>query len=155
MSLPPATPQLLHYRALTSPRRGPWQGVKAIARSSLLLLIRRKLFWVLYAFSVLIFLFYFFGQYLMVFLENRVSEAMVRTGGGLFTRTMNPEFVTKMLRDAMHMDGSADTFGDFMWTEGYIAIGILAFPGSIIIGHGLQPNSPPFHLSKAIIRRPS
>src|SRR5262249_22680624 len=133
MSLPPATPQLLHYRALTSPRRGPWNGVKAIARSSLLLLARRKLFWFLYAFSVLIFLFYFFCQYLMVFLENRVSEAMVRTGGGLFS--MRPELVTKMLRDAMHMDGSADTFGDFMWTEGYIAMVILAFAGSIIIGN--------------------
>ena len=31
--------------------------------------------------SLLIFLFYFFGQYLMVFLENRVSESMVRTAG--------------------------------------------------------------------------
>jgi len=153
MSLPPATPQLLHYRALTSPRLGPWQGVKAIARSSLLLLSRRKLFWVLYAFSVLIFLFYFFGQYLMVFLENRVSESLVRTGGGLFTRNINPEFLTKMLRDAMHMDGSADTFGDFMWTEGYIAMVILAFAGSIIIGNDFQHNSLPFYLSQPISRR--
>ena len=152
MSLPPATPQLLHYRALTSPRLGPWQGVKAIARSSLLLLSRRKLFWFLYAFSVLIFLFYFFGQYLMVFLENRVSDAMVRTGG-VFGRTMRPEFVTKLLRDAMHMDGSADTFGDFMWTEGYIAMVILAFAGSIIIGNDFQHNSLPFYLSKPISRR--
>ena len=152
MSLPPATPQLLHYRALTSPRLGPWQGVKAIARSSLLLLSRRKLFWVLYAFSILIFLFYFFGQYLMVFLENRVSDAMVRTGG-VFGRTMRPEFVTKLLRDAMHMDGSADTFGDFMWTEGYIAMVILAFAGSIIIGNDFQHNSLPFYLSKPISRR--
>src|SRR5262245_12569843 len=152
MSLPPATPQLLHYRALTSPRLGPWQGVKAIARSSLLLLSRRKLFWVLYAFSILIFLFYFFGQYLMVFLENRVSDAMVRTGG-VFGRTMRPEFVTKLLRDAMHMDGSADTFGDFMWTEGYIAMVILAFAGSIILGNDSQHNSLPFYLSKPISRR--
>jgi len=153
MSLPPASPQLLHYRALGGPRLGPWQGVKAIARSSLLLLSRRKLFWVLYAFSLLIFLFYFFGQYLMVFLENRVSEAMVRTGGGLTNRTFNPEFVTKMLRDAMHMDGSADTFGDFMWTEGYIAMVILAFAGSIIIGNDFLHNSLPFYLSKPISRR--
>src|SRR6476469_9410085 len=152
MSLPPATPQLLHYRGLTSPRLGPWQGVKAIARSSLLLLSRRKLFWFLYAFSVLIFLFYFFGQYLMVFLENRVSDAIVRTGG-VFGRTMRPEFVTKLLRDAMHMDGSADTFGDFMWTEGYIAMVILAFAGSIIIGNDFQHNSLPFYLSKPISRR--
>src|SRR5215216_7454434 len=111
MSLPPASPQLLRYRALGGPRLGPWQGVKAIARSSLLLLARRKLFWVLYSFSVLIYLFYFFGQYLMVFLENRVNESLVRTGN-LFARNMRPEFVTRLLRDALHMDGSADTFGD-------------------------------------------
>jgi ABC-2 type transport system permease protein len=152
MSFPPASPQLLRYRALGGPRLGPWQGVKAIARSSLQLLARRKLFWVLYAFSVLIFLFYFFGQYLMVFLENRVTESLVRTGG-VFGRTIRPEFVTKMLRDALHMDGSADTYGDFMWTEGYIAMVILAFAGSIIVGNDFQHNSLPFYLSKPISRR--
>jgi ABC-2 type transport system permease protein len=152
MSLPPASPQLLRYRTLVSPRLGPWQGVKAIARSSLQLLARRKLFWFLYAFSVLIFLFYFFGQYLMVFLENRVSEAMVRTGG-VFGRTIRPELFTQMLRDALHMDGSYDTYGDFMWTEGYIAMVILAFAGSIIIGNDFLHNSLPFYLSKPISRR--
>src|SRR5262245_57227380 len=152
MSLPPASPQLLRYRAQGGPRLGPWQGVKAIARSSLLLLARRKLFWVLYTLSVLIFLFYFFGQYLQVFLENRVNDAMVRTGG-VFGRTIRPELFVKLLRDAMHMDGSADTFGDFMWTEGYIVMVLLAFAGSVIIGNDFQHNSLPFYLSKPISRR--
>src|SRR6476660_158458 len=148
MSLPPAAPQLPRYRALGGPRLGPRPGPIAIARSSLLLLARRKLFWALYVLSLLILLFYFFGQYLMVFLENRVSESLVRTGGGLFTRNINPEFLTKMLRDAMHMDGSADTFGDFMWTEGYIAMVILAFAASVIVGNDFQHHSLPFYLSK-------
>ena len=151
MSLPPASPQLLRYRALGGPRLGPWQGVIAIARSSLLLLARRKLFWALYALSVMIFLFYFFGQYLMVFLENRVNESLVRTGN-LFARNMRPEFVTRMLREALHMDGSADTFGDFMWGEGYIAMVILAFAASVIVGNDFQHNSLPFYLSKPIGR---
>src|SRR5215213_1056125 len=152
MSLPPTAPQLLRYRALGGPRLGPWQGVIAIARSSLMLLARRKLFWALYALSVLIFLFYFFGQYLMVFLENRVSESLVRTGG-VFGRNMRPEVVTRMLRDALHMDGSADTYGDFMWGEGYIAMVILAFAASVIVGNDFQHNSLPFYLSKPIGRR--
>jgi ABC-2 type transport system permease protein len=152
MSLPPNSPHLLRYRSLGGTRLGPWQGVKAIARSSLILLARRKLFWVLYTFSILIFLFYFFGQYLVVFLEQRVSEAAVRTGG-VFGRTIRPEFVGKMLRDALHMDGSADTYGDFMWTEGYIAMVILAFAASVIVGSDFQHKSLPFYLSKPISRR--
>jgi ABC-2 type transport system permease protein len=152
MSLPPAAPQLLRYRALTAPRLGPWAGSVAIARSSLQLLARRKLFWALYVLSLLIFLFYFFGQYLMVFLENRVNESLVRTGN-LFARNMSPEFVTRLLREALHMDGSADTFGDFMWGEGYIAMVILAFAASVIVGNDFQHKSLPFYLSKPIGRR--
>lgn len=152
MSLPPAAPQLLRYRALSTPRLGPWRGSVAIARASLQLLARRKLFWVLYVLSLLIFLFYFFCQYLMVFLENRVNESLVRTGN-LFARNMRPEFVTRLLREALHMDGSADTYGDFMWTEGYIAMVILAFAASVIVGNDFQHNSLPFYLSKPIGRR--
>jgi len=152
MSLPPASPQLLRYRALGGPRLGPWSGSVAIARSSLQLLARRKLFWALYVLSLLIFLFYFFGQYLMVFLENRVTEGLVRTGN-LFARNMQPEFVTRMLREALHMDGSADTYGDFMWGEGYIAMVILAFAASVIVGNDFQHKSLPFYLSKPIGRR--
>ena len=152
MSLPPTRRSSFATAASAAPRLGPWHGSIAIARSSLQLLARRKLFWALYVFSLLIFLFFFFGQYLMVFLENRVSESMVRTGG-LFARNMHPEFVTQMLRDALHMDGSADTFGDFMWTEGYIVMVILAFAGSVIVGNDFQHNSLPFYLSKPIGRR--
>jgi ABC-type transport system involved in multi-copper enzyme maturation permease subunit len=152
MSLPPATPQLLRYRALVAPRKGPWHGSVAIARSSLRLLAGRRLFWVLYAFSALIFLLYFFGQYLQIFLEQRVTESVVRTGGVL-GRNIRPEFFVMMLRDALHMDGSADTYGDFMWTEGYIVMVLLAFAGTIIVGNDFQFNSLPFFLSKPIGRR--
>lgn len=151
MSVPSTTPQLLHYRAFNEPFRGPWHGAMAIARTSLLLLARRRMFWMLYACSVMIFLLYFFGQYLQVFLENRVNEAMVRTGG-MFGRMIRPEMFTKMLREALHMDGSVDTFGDFMWTEGYIALVILSFAGSVLVGNDFQHNSLPFYLSKPISR---
>jgi len=66
---------------------------------------------------------------------------------------MRPEVVTRMLRDALHMDGSADTYGDFMWGEGYIAMVILAFAASVIVGNDFQHNSLPFYLSKPIGRR--
>jgi ABC-2 type transport system permease protein len=150
MSVTPPSPQLLHYRTFNESLRGPWHAVLAIARTSLLLLARRKMFWILYGCSVLIFLFYFFGQYMQVFLENRVDEAMVRSGSVFILR---PEIFKTMLRNALHMDGSADTFGDFMWTEGYIAMIILSFAGSVLIGNDFQHNSLPFYLSKPIGRR--
>ncbi|WP_020472781.1 ABC transporter permease subunit [Zavarzinella formosa] len=145
-------PELLHYRALGGVTGGPWRGVKAIARTGVLLLARRKFFWILYAFSLMIFLFYFFGQYLWVFLASHVQDALIRTGG-VFGRLISPEALIKSLRDTMHLDGSAETFGDFIWTEGYIAVVILAFAGSVLVGNDFQHNSLPFYLSKPISRR--
>lgn len=145
-------PELLKYRVLDGASGGPWRGVRAIARTGGLLLARRKLFWILYAFSVLIFLFYLFGQYLWVFLENRVQEALVRTGG-VFGRMISPDVLIRALRDSMHLNGTADTYGDFIWTEGYIAVVILAFAGSVLVGNDFQHNSLPFYLSKPISRR--
>jgi ABC-2 type transport system permease protein len=142
----------LTYRTLTSARTGPWRGATAIARVSLGLLMRRKMFWALFSCSVLIFLFYFFSQYLMVFLENRVAEATVRTGG-MFGMMIRPDAFVRTLRDALHMDGTADTYGDFMWTEGYIVMIVLAFAGSILIGNDFLHNSLPFYLSKPLGRR--
>ena len=142
---------LLRYRAFAADFRGPFHAVKAIARTSLTLLFRRKLFWTLYGFSAFIFLFYFFGQYLQGFLEQRVSEATVKSGG-LFAKTIKPEKLMASLRDALHMDGSADTFGDFIWTEGFIAMVILAFAGSLLVGNDFHHNSLPFYLSKPLSR---
>jgi len=152
MSRPSASPHLLRYRTLNTARRGPWFGSVAIARSSLQLLAGRKMFWALYVCSLLIFLLYFFGQYLQVFLEQRVSESLVRTGG-VFGRTIRPDFFVNMLRDTLRMNGTADTYGDFMWTEGYIVMVLLAFAGSAIVGNDFRFNSLPFYLSKPIGRR--
>lgn len=145
-------PELLRYRRLDSLSGGPWKGVFAIARTGCLLLTRRKFFWILYSFSILIFLFYLFGQYLWVFLENRVQEALVRTGG-MIGRVISPDAVVRALRDSMYLNGTADTFGDFIWTEGYIAVVILAFAASVLVGNDFQHNSLPFYFSKPISRR--
>ncbi|MEZ6142691.1 MAG: ABC transporter permease subunit [Zavarzinella sp.] len=145
-------PFTLKYRAGSTDRSGPWAGTLAIARTSFAMLTRRRMFWVLFIISMLIFTFYFFAQYLQVFLEQRVSATEIRTGG-IFGRMMKPDIAVKLLRDALHMNGTTDTYGDFIWTEGYIAVIILAFAGSILIGSDFQHNSLPFYLSKPIGRR--
>ncbi len=141
----------LGYRSDATQRSGAWRGTVAVARASLRMVFRRKMFWALYAFSMLIFLFYLFGQYLTVYIETRVSEALVRQGG-VFGRMFNPQELSKLLTASLHMNGTADTYGDFIWTEGYIVIVIMALVGSLLIGNDFQHNSLPFYLSKPIGR---
>ena len=100
---------------------------------------------------MLIFLFYFFGQYLQVFLEQKLGEENMRLGG-VFTRNVRPDVLMKSLRNALQLNGSADTFGNFFWFEGYIVVVILAFIGSVLIGNDFHHGSLPFYLSKPISR---
>jgi ABC-type transport system involved in multi-copper enzyme maturation permease subunit len=142
---------LLRYRPWRGTFRGPWYGAWAIARSGLQLMFRRKLFWALYALSLLIFLFYFFGQYLQVFLEQKLNEEGLKLGG-IFTRNMRPEVLLKSLNNALQLNGSADTYGNFLWFEGYIVVVILAFVGSVLVGNDFHHGSLPYYLSKPISR---
>lgn len=142
---------LLRYRPWRGTFLGPWHGVWAIARAGLSLMFRRKLFWALYGLSALIFLFYFFGQYLQVFLEQKINEENLRLGG-IFTRNMRPEVLLRNLRNALQLNGSADTYGNFLWFEGYIVVIILAFVGSVLVGNDFHHGSLPFYLSKPISR---
>src|SRR5947209_13827883 len=68
---------LLHYRPYRGRMRGPSAGVWAIARTGLKTILRRKLFWGLYACGVMIFLFFFFGQYLFRYLESQFDQSIV------------------------------------------------------------------------------
>src|SRR5580658_6920181 len=103
---------LLRYRPWRGTFLGPRSGVWAIARAGLHLMFRRKLFWGLYGLCMLIFLFYFFGQYLQVFLEQKVNEESIRVGG-LFSQRVKPEVLMRSLRNALQLNGSADTYGNF------------------------------------------
>jgi ABC-type transport system involved in multi-copper enzyme maturation permease subunit len=142
---------LLRYRPWRGSFRGPWNGAWAIARTCMNLIFRRKLFWALYGVSVLIFLFYFFGQYLQVFLEQKLGEQEARLGG-TFTRGIKLDVLLKQLRTALQLNGSADTYGNFLWFEGYIVVIILAFIGSVLIGNDFHHGSLPFYLAKPISR---
>lgn len=142
---------LLRYRPWRGTFMGPWSGAWAIARCCLSLIFRRKLFWALYGLSALIFLFYFFGQYLQVFLEQKLGEQNLKLGG-TFTRGLRPDVLMKSLRTALQLNGSADTYGNFLWFEGYIVIIILALVGSVLIGNDFHHGSLPFYLSKPISR---
>ncbi len=56
------------------------------------------------------------------------------------------------MRNALQLNGSADTYGNFIWFEGYIVIVILALIGSILVGNDFHHGSLPFYLAKPINR---
>src|SRR5947207_1478467 len=49
-----------------------------IARVSLGMIFRRKLFWAIYALALMVFLLFFFGQYLMSWATTQIGEGEVR-----------------------------------------------------------------------------
>ncbi|MFL5327456.1 MAG: ABC transporter permease subunit [Gemmataceae bacterium] len=146
MNMTPASPvNLLSYRPWRGRLGGPWRGVLAIARLGITGLARRKLFWALYAFALLIFFSFFFGQYLLVWAEGQVGEETVRAGGFM---TFTPSKIVKDLRDELKLNGSAKTFRNLFWYEGVILIVSLALAGAQLVGNDFRHRSLPFYLSK-------
>jgi hypothetical protein len=118
-----------------------------IARVSLLMLFRRRLFWGLYALSVMVFLCYFFGQYMMSWAQGLLGESDIRVGG--VTR-VNPKWLLETFRDTLHFNGSSLTFRDFFWYEANTVMIALAFSGAVLIGNDLRFGSMAFYLGKPI-----
>src|SRR5262245_29718883 len=152
IQMPSSQHNLLRYRPWRGTFHGPWRGVWAITRVALGLMFRRKLFWGLYGLSVMIFLFYFYGQYLQVWLEQKVTEENLRLGGTFFPRNVRPEVMLRALSNALQLNGSANTYAYFIWFEGFIVMVILALVGSVLVGNDFHHGSLPFYLSKPINR---
>jgi ABC-type transport system involved in multi-copper enzyme maturation permease subunit len=120
-----------------------------IARVSLAMLFRRRLFWAMYALAVMVFLLFFFGQYLMAWATSQIDEQSVRVGG--VTR-LNPKALIDIFRNALKLNGSAATFRNFFWYEGYTVMVVLALAGSILVGNDLRFGSLAFYLAKPVSR---
>lgn len=152
-------PDLFRYRPwqgkLTEPStllewlRDSLQTAWPIAQVSMGMIFRRWLFWLLYALALLIFLFFFFGQYTMVWAQGQLGESDVRVGG---LGRANPQNLVKLLRTVLVLDGSGRMFANFIWFEGYMVMIILALAGSILIGNDLRFGSLSFYLSKPVSR---
>jgi ABC-2 type transport system permease protein len=139
------TPELLHYRPWTGTFRGPWASVWPVARVALGMLFRRRLFWVLYALSLLIFLLFFFGQYLLAYAETQAPPDEKQRALG--------DYIVRELRSRIEMDGTGATYRTFMEYQGYMVMIVLALAGSVIVGNDLRYGSLPFYLSKPLSRR--
>jgi ABC-type transport system involved in multi-copper enzyme maturation permease subunit len=139
---------LLHYRPWRDRFHGPAWTVWPIARVSLWMILRRKIFWGLYALGLLIFFMFFFGQYLLAWAESQTAEQSVHIG---LVRT-EPTRLIELLREVMHLNGTGYTYRNFMSYQGYMVMIILALAGSILVGNDFQFGSIPFYLSKPLSR---
>jgi hypothetical protein len=136
--------ELLHYRGWRGEFQRPALAVWPIARVALGMLLRRRLFWVLYAVSMLIFLMFFFGGFLL-------DWATVQLSGSQVVR--DPErFIQGMRRTIEVLNGSQETFSYFLSYQGAMVMITLAFTGSALVGRDYVEGSVPFFLSKPISR---
>ena len=143
------TTSLLHYRAWQGTFHRPIWSVWPIARVALSVLLRRKLFWVLYAFTVLLFLMFFFGFYLFVWAESRPELARIQFG------KMNPSQrqVTDFIRRSRGvLAGGQDTYQVFFAYEGAMVVITLALVGAALVGSDFTGRGLPFYLAKPISR---
>jgi ABC-2 type transport system permease protein len=139
---------LLHYRPWRGRFRAAKLSVWPIARTALWMIFRRRLFWVLYAFGLLIFFMFFFGQYLLAWAVSQLAEQTVRVG---IVRA-EPERLVHLLREVLRLDGTAYTYRNFFWYQGYMVMIVLAFTGSVLVGNDFQFGSLPFYLAKPLGR---
>jgi len=145
--MPPQTDTLLRYRPWRGTLHGPLWSALAMARVSLRLMFRRRLYWGLFALSMLVFFFFFYGQYLVVWITTQVAEDTVPIAG---MKVPLRDF-TRFL-DRLALNGTTHTFGNFIWFEGYVVVIVLALAGSVLVGNDFFHGSLPFYLSKPIGR---
>jgi ABC-2 type transport system permease protein len=144
-----AAPELLHYRPWKGTFRPPIASVWPIARTGLLMLLRRRLFWGLYALSMMIFLMYFFGQYLLAWFQTQAGESRIVVG----LLAIHPGELIEILADKLKLNGSAATYRNYIHYQGYMVMIVLALAGSVLIGNDFRYGSLPFYLSKPLARR--
>lgn len=140
--------ELLHYRQWQGHFLRPIRGVWPIARVSLGMLFRRKLFWVLFAFSLLIFLMFFFGSLLMDWVISEMPPT-IKLGG---VDVPTEKWVKNFRQNSMVLNGSQDTFRFFFRWQGLMVMVTLALTGALLIGNDFTHGSVPFYLAKPLSR---
>ncbi|MBX9581588.1 MAG: hypothetical protein K2X87_14905, partial [Gemmataceae bacterium] len=145
--MPAHAETLLRYRPWRGTLHGPGYSAVALARASLKLVVRRRLFWGLFALGLLVFLFFFYAQYLVVWLNAQLTTETVRFAG----IPVSAGDLTKVL-GRLALNGSDHTYGNFVWFQGYVLVIVLALAGSVLVGNDFAHGSLPFYLAKPIGR---
>ena len=114
-------------------QRAAWMACWPIARTALLLVFRRKLFWLFLGIALLTFMFRFGVIYLLAELNTQQS------GIGRMLSRLDP-----------NLEGSGRTFLNFMLAQGTVTMILLAFAGSVLAGNDHRRGGLTFYLSRRI-----
>lgn len=143
------TVQLLHYRAWKGTFERPLWSVWPIARVALGTLLRRRIFWVLYAAGLLLFLMFFFGSYLLDWAETMLPTTPIKIG----KISAEPERLVPVLRQGLRvLNGSQETFMYFFIYQGSMVMVALTLAGAVLVGNDFTNRSLAFYLSKPLRR---
>lgn len=123
------------YRSWTRHLLPNWLACWPIARTALLLVLRRRLFWLLLALAGMNFLFVFATIYF---------KAQIGAENPAIKR-----FVDQVLRS---VTGTGETYRDFMFAQGTVTMLLLAFAGATIVGDDLRQGGLTFYLSRRVSR---
>jgi ABC-type transport system involved in multi-copper enzyme maturation permease subunit len=135
---------LLYYRPWRGRFRAPGLCVWPIARVALATIFRRRLFWTLYGLGLLIFLMFFFGQFLLDFLISLTESSMRPEVGS--------RVLLRLQRAVAFLNGNQDTYRYFFFYQGQMLIIMLALAGAVLVGNDFTFGSLPFYLAKPVSR---
>jgi len=125
----------IRYRDWSGRLRPSWFACWPIARTGLLLVLRRKLFWILLGLALFNFLFLFAMIYLKFqFVSQRPGMA---------------RFIDGILSAAT---GTGETYRDFMSAQASVTMLLLAFAGAMLVGDDMRQGGLTFYLSRRVGR---
>jgi ABC-2 type transport system permease protein len=127
------------YQPWNGRRLAPWRAAGAVARATLLQLVRRRAYWIVFAIGL--------GQFLVyasVIYALTQMQLPPRTQAGMLERF---NFSTAP------NDPQDSGYVHFMEAQGLIVMILLAFAGSVVVGADFRQGAIPFYLSRRIDRR--
>jgi ABC-2 type transport system permease protein len=137
----------LHYRPWSGTTRAAAWAIWPIARVALGLLLRRRLFWLLYAFALFIFAMFFFGSLFFDWAQGQLNDAPVQLGKLKVDSVKAMDFVRQQLRV---LSGTRETYATFFGYQGSMTVIVLCLSGAVLVGNDFAQRGVPFFLAKPI-----
>lgn len=123
------------YRGWSQRLKPAWWACWPIARTGLILILRRKLFWFFLGLALVNFLFLF----ATIYLKAQITA-------------QNPGFRRFADRLLSSVTGTGETYRDFMFAQGTVTMLLLAFAGAVLVGDDLKQGGLVFYLSRRLGR---
>jgi ABC-type transport system involved in multi-copper enzyme maturation permease subunit len=127
------------YHGWRGDLQSPWIGCLALVRVSLLQVFRRKAYWLVLALGTLQFLLF----WIVIYLINQPG----------ILNNFKDQVLKALSFDVEAQPGQENGYVAFMYQQSIVVMILLAFSGSLLVGHDFRFRALPFYLSRRIDRR--